>query len=286
MSNCHICLGLGVIEKDNKSFECQCSFIKRISAAMPLYIRKAIIKKEHLELPIFGMLRRHIMVVASWADGKSVLKGLMIGNPGKLIKITSDREIRDVYVGSKSRAAKGDEDGKIYNSLEDLMEPPDLMVIRLNELSYKNKAASGALEEAINYRVDRDKPTWLFSDIDKPFTIGSFAFSDSVSDIIKTYFITYRINRILPNSSYDMEDILPIEIGGTEPVTKPVMQTQEAISKSLTVPIHSEASTNEEKPPEISRKPKIRPSEDEDADVGLSMYGSGLSGGKKYKRKS
>jgi len=293
MQKCSFCFGLGVIEKEGKSFECTCSFIKRISASMPLYIRKAEIRKEHLELPILEMMRKHIMVIASWADGKSILKGMMIGNPSKLIKVTSDREIRDVFVGSKSRAAKGDEDGKIYNSLEDLMEPPDLMVIRLNELSYKNRAASGALEEAINYRVDRDKATWLFSDMDKPFTIGSFAFSDSVSDMIKTYFLTYRVNRILP-TNYNNEDIIPIVIN--QEVTPlmsvsvtPLMSvaiTQEGTPKVFNEPEEPEASSPHLELKETQRKPRIRPSEDEDADAGLSMYGSGISSAKKFKRKN
>ncbi|MGA1822838.1 MAG: hypothetical protein ACMUIG_09960, partial [Thermoplasmatota archaeon] len=48
-------------------------------------------------------------------------KAVMIKNPNMSVKITSDREIRDVFVGSTSRAARGD--GEIvYNNLEDLMK--------------------------------------------------------------------------------------------------------------------------------------------------------------------
>jgi hypothetical protein len=276
-NDCKACGGLGVIERNDKAYECQCSFIKRISAAMPLYIRKADVRKEHLDHPIMGMMRRNMMVVSSWTDMKAIIKGMWIANPTKLIKITSDREIRDVYVGSKSRAARGDEDGKIYNSLEDLMDIPDLSIVRLNELSYKNKAASGALEEAISYRTDRDKPTWLFSDIDRPFTIGSHAYSDSVADLIKSNFHMMRISRINQYNNTDFEDLNPLAIKTSD--------------EPKNVPVPIEPVPEPERPPiaaspEPKKKPRIRPSEDSEIDTGLSIYGSGITTSSKFKRKS
>lgn len=281
MHDCKICGGVGTVDKDSKIYECQCSFIKRIAAAMPSYIRKAEIQPSHLALPIMNQMKKHLMVVSSWADMKAVIKALIISNPKKFIKITSDREIRDVYVGSKSRAAKGDEDGKIYNSLEDLMDPPDLMIVRLNELSYKNKAASGALEEAVSYRTDRDRPTWLFNDMDKPFTAGSHAYSDSVSDLIKTIFTTCRIPRILNYNMIDHGEIMPIEIPKPEshqkasPVASPRIAPEPVTDNPDSV----------EETPKPQRKPRIRPSEDDDANRGLSIYGSGIASSSKFKRK-
>jgi hypothetical protein len=275
MNKCVKCGGSGVIEKDTKSYECECSLIKRIAAAMPVYIKRAEVRKEHLDLPIMGMTSKHILVISSWLDLKAVLKALMISNPQKLIRVTSDREIRDVYVGSKSRAARGDEDGKIYNSLEDLMDIADLVLVRLNELSYKNKAASGALEEAVSYRVDRDKPTWLFSDTSKPFTQGSHAYSDSVNDIIKTSFRPLRIPTILSDFNPEFDEIIP------ERIKKP-SNIQESVSPGPALQEPEEVPQKPEKKPKL----KIRPVEDEDV-PGLSMYGSGISTtNSKYRRKS
>jgi hypothetical protein len=250
---------------------------------MPSYIRKADIQKEHLDLPIMNMLKKHLMVVSAWADMKAVIKGLMIANPTRYIRITSDREIRDVYVGSKSRAARGDEEGKIYNSLEDLMDPPDLMVLRLNELSYKNKAASGALEEAVSYRTDRDKPVWLFSDLEKPFTQGSHAYSDSMADLIKSNFTVYRIGRIAKYKSADIEEITAIDISQTTPAASVAPPLTQEAAKKPSKPVNPPVETRTEA---ILKKPRIKPSFDEDADVGLSMYGSGIATSSKYKRKS
>lgn len=240
MNKCPDCAGAGVIEKDDKMFECQCSIIKRMAISMPPFIRNAEVKIEHVNLPITKQIARHNFVIASWMDMRSVIKVMMISNQSKFIKVTSDREIRDVFVGSKSRAAKGDEDGNIYNNLEDLVDSPHLIIVRLNELSYKNKAAPGALEEAICYRIDRDKPIWLFSNSLRPFVMGSHAWSDSIQDIIDSQFNKVIIPGILHQQAFT-DDIVKQSVQkirqneepilDIEPVEKPEKKTQK-IKKS------------------------------------------------------
>lgn len=283
MDKCRECGGLGVIERDSKTFECMCAFIKRMASSMPSYIRRADLKKDHLSLSLLKNIRKHVLVIASWQDMKAVIKAAIISNPNYFIKITSDREIRDVYVGSKSKAARGDEDGAIYNSLEDLMDPPSLMIVRLNELSYKNKAAPGALEEAISYRVDRDKPTWLYSDVDKPFTVGSHAYSDSVADLIKSSFPISRVERILTNvAHFEDDDLLPqpiqhLPVIEHQAISEPIVEAEVPPHKTN----HPGEDTTTRTKSEITNpvRNKIRPAPDNDADIrtyGLSKFGSGI----------
>lgn len=272
--NCRICGGSGVIEKSGSVFECDCSFVRRLASAMPAFIRKAEVRNEHIQLPIIKSIKQNSFVISSWADMKSVIKAIMIANHQLFIKVSSDREIRDVFVGTKSRAARGDEEGQVYNSLEDLMDSPNLMIIRLNELSYKNKAAPGALEEAICYRLDRDKPSWLFSDYEKPFSVGSHAYSDSVANIIQSNFQTVKIPRILTNVV--SSDFFAQNYDQSEPAQT---QTQIELVKE------PDLDTIEEVKPKIQKQRKIRPSEDIDADTGLSaMYGSGLTKKNSFKK--
>jgi hypothetical protein len=260
-----------------------------MAASMPAYIRRAEVRKEHVSLPIMAALKKHALVISAWQDMKSVVKAAMISNPNMFIRITSDREIRDVYVGSKSRAARGDEEGSIYNSLEDLMEPPSLCIVRLNELSYKNKAAPGALEEAICYRIDRDKPTWLYSDCDRPFTVGSHAYSDSIADVIKTNFPIVRIPRILPSINLGEDlNLMPEPVNNVGQsqndlvITEPMPLQEDVVDGVLET---SEVSKTASKP---KTKVRIKPSTDEDADTGgLSLYGSGLNSSKnKFKNRN
>ena len=270
MAECDKCQGIGVIEKEGRLYECLCAFLQRRAAEMAPYIRKARVKSAHLELPIVEAIDKSLYVVAAWVDMKAVIKAVMIKNPRKFVRITSDREIRDVFVGATSRAAKGDEEQVgVFNTLQDLMDPPDLVVVRLNEMQYKNKAAPGALLEAISFRVDRDKPTWVLSDSDKPYNTTSHAWSDSAIELFATGFAKTVIPRILPKLVIEdsfMADLLPSQTAPGPSPGPPETQAPQA-------------------PPcgEGQGKAKGRPRRGAPSPPeGLGMYGSGLDkpGGK------
>lgn len=213
MATCTICEGAGVIEKDGQYLECECAEIRRIAASMPVFVRSAQAKEEHIKflapvrrgdlrpIRLIDAIYRSFFIISQWADMRSFIKLIMIRHRKKFLRITSDREIRDVYVGSASRSARG-EDSKepVYNSLQDLVETPDLLLIRLNELGYKNKAAPGALEESLCYRLDRNLPIWILSDASRPFGQGSFSYSENVWSIICSM-DKFKIDPILPSSA-------------------------------------------------------------------------------------
>lgn len=260
---------------------------------MPAYIRKAQVVPAHLQLAVTKLTDKSLYLVTSWGDIKAVIKIMMFKYPNKFIKITSDREIRDVYVGATSRNARGvssneDENLEVYNSLQDLMELPDLMVVRLNEMHYKNKAAPGALEEAISYRLDRDKPVWIISNLDKPFVEGSHAWSESVSELFNTAFQKISIPRILPK--------VIVTDGGITPDSIPIGITATDMSPGVSAPTPGGSGPDlaeyrammeeaQEKPRETQGKPfkKIRSVPDSDVDTNpLSMYGSGVNKPKRF----
>lgn len=208
ISECDKCNGQGVVEKDGKLYDCICSYLKRVSFNMPPYIRRSPVEKKHLELPIINAIGKSLYIIGYWSDMKSVVKAMYIKYPDKIIRITSDAEIRDVFVGSKSKAAKtSDFIGDIYNNISDLMDTPNLCVVKLNEITYKNKAAAGALEEALLYRLDRDKPTWVFCNLERKFNTASYAYSESVSNLITQNYARFTIPEInKPQTLEEMEE--------------------------------------------------------------------------------
>ena len=198
-TECKECGGVGTIEVDGKLRECICEFLRRIGAGMPPIIRTANVMPEHARLPILDLVDRSLYLTGRWEDVRAIVKAVWIKHFRRHISITSDREIRDVYVGSMSRAAKGkDAEDDVFNNLADLAQPPDLTVIRLGELSYKNKAAPGALEEACSYRLDRNKATWVLSDSDKPFNQASHAWSQSLMHLFNSSMARFEIPAIAP----------------------------------------------------------------------------------------
>lgn len=188
--------GAQFLEKD-KLIECECAIIKRLQFAMPAEVRQAIVLKPHADHPITRMMGRSLFVKATYADMLSIIKAAIYKNNGRYVRTTSDAEIRDVGVGSRSRKAKGEDARDVYNDFSDLMESPPLMVVWLNKLGHKNRAAAGYLIEALTVRIDKRKPTWVVSDIDNPFGPGSFSFSDAVWSFLHIGFEKVEIPRIL-----------------------------------------------------------------------------------------
>jgi hypothetical protein len=296
--SCSKCRDSGILEQDGKLYECICSYIRRRAAEMPPYIKKAQVIPPHLQLQIIKLYDKSLYVISSWNDIKAVIKIMMLKYATKFIKITSDREIRDVYVGAASRSARGissndDENFEVYNSLQDLMDIPDLMIVRLNEMHYKNKAAPGALEEALSYRLDRDKPVWVISNIDKPFVEGSHAWSGSVFELLSTAFQKATIPRILPKVIVNDSGLSPDNIS---PSPRTCFHEMAAISPTASQPVSKGSVFNPAESPSMSdkgqedtkeapKKPfrKIQSTPDSDANVNpLSMYGSGVNKPKRF----
>lgn len=259
-SVCDLCGGTGIRDEgpDQMPIECRCALLRRLASAMEPHIRKAEVLEGHTKLSVIqdGMRVSYYLHV-SWPDLKAIIKLMMILNPNHFIKVTSDRELKSVFVGDVSRKTLGENaaEAVVYNSLEDLMRPPHLCIVRLNELHYKNKAASGLLEEAIAFRTDRDMPTWVIDDLDSPFGPGSPAYSERVMYLLKSL-KEVQIPRV---SQHTMEaPPLPIPMNS---IFEP-----EPIGKS-----------------ESRSARKIKPSTDDDAPGGVGIYGSGIQ--KSYAKK-
>lgn len=257
------CGGTGVVERDGMLTECVCSILKRICMSMPPFIRKANVTEAHLESPLIRSPHLSFFITSEWADMKAIIKATMIANASLLIKITSDREIRDVFVGSKSRAARGD-DEVVFNNIEDLMSAPDLSIVRLNELTYKNKAAPGALEEALSYRMDRERPVWILSNNSRPFGMESHSYSDSVWDLISSLDSVHipRIHNVRPNPMAASAGPLSMESINLQTVSSSRGKVSRSKPKSASNP----------KPPNDDPLPDVA----DDGDGLGSIYASGV----------
>lgn len=239
--SCKECDGSGTIEQDGKLKNCECFYVKQAALSMPPYIRHAVILPQHLELPVLKIINnispwcRSIFMRGSCADLNAIIKALLLKYPTKWIKLTSDAEIRNVYVGSMSKSARSDDyAGAIYNNIQDLIDPPQLIVIRLNTIANKNKAAPGALEEALNHRLMNDKPVWAYSDDEDAFNPGSFAYSLRVNELLTKSMKEIRIPIIAPESSIEERGLSPDFIPQKHPVLpeRPQIKEKEYVDKS------------------------------------------------------
>lgn len=275
---CKPCNGDGWCMVGEVPYECMCGHLKRVASGMPPYIKKANVETGHVHLAIVRQGTSDAFVEASWSDMRAVVKILLMTGTNGHVRITDDREIRDVYVGSMARAAKSkDYDGVVYNNISDLAGPPDLLLIRLNVLSNKNIAAAGALEEAIKLRMDYGKPTWLLSDLEKPYNHTAHSYSEDVGTLIADHFPKHVIPRI---NKADEES-------RNEFFSAPKMMELEGDPAQQERPAPRARKIGHDPEAEPERKPrKKRPEEDSNVPAGLSVYGSGVDSSKSKFRKS
>lgn len=308
MARCQQCGDTGILTKPGSDtlVECQCALVRRLAASMPPHIRRANTVREHFDLPLVRKPFRSAFVRSSWADMKAMVKAVIMTNPSSYIKVTSDREILDVYLGKKARGVRDFETRKVrtaadledsdasYNSIEDLMDAPKLCVVRLNEIGYKNKSAAGVLLEAVEYRVDRDKPVWVVQDTMKPFTQGSPAWSETVWEYLTTTIPSADIPRLAPAVALELTDNDFAYRSSAEPsragdsAQRRLSDAQAAPAPARPVPPAPDPVEHPERlrPHQPMQQPQPAPrrrrvEESEERPAGLEMYGTGLGNGGK-----
>lgn len=256
------CGGSGIVEKDGKLYECVCALLRRRAASMPPFIRTADLRAEHASHRLHDQVKKSLFILATWPDMKAIVKAVMIRHMNLFVRVTSDNDVLHAYVGAMSKKNKGENEAT-FETVGDFVGPPDLVIVRLNAITRPNKAAAGALEEAMVCRMDQDKPTWFVSDMDRPFTSSSPAHSESLWDLMEAC-AKVRIPPILPRNN-------------PTSVFDPDMITSDAKQSVSSQPVQLAR--------EKRRKPEKKPSHElEPEDSVLSMYGQGVKKSKSFGR--
>ena len=178
------------------------------------------------------------------------------------IKIITDMTLINVYVGNTSVKARLKEqlsDGTlmICNSLEDLLEGPDLVIIQLGHLKHANRAMANVLQEALMFRRGKALPTWLVEPHDRkfqPFRKTDFGTDEGMpccSDDSYNYVVEHF-------ETVELEDV-----EGTVPIEATPLYEEDEESASVSI--------GEESPSEmmamVPEEETSEPESDVDADV-------------------
>ncbi len=263
------------VEKEGKRekvpFECMCGHLKRVGAGMQHYIKSANVEKEHVRLPLLTMAKESLYVEATWSDMRAIIKILLMTGTNGHVMDVDEMQLRDAYVGSMSKASKSaDYNGVIYNNISELVGPADLLIVRLNTLSNKNKAMAGVLLEAVKLRVDYGKPTWVLSDHERPFNQTCHSYSDEVLSIFAEQFKKVVVPRINKADREVARDFLSSSLD-----LERSQQSEPAARRPAAPDVPRES---------LSRK-RREPVPDTEPDNPMSMYGSGVKQSKTKFRK-
>jgi hypothetical protein len=132
--------------------------------------------------------------------------------PEFFFRIITDQQIKNVYVGNEHYHSRSknrrDEDESVCNSIGDLMGDADLVIIKLGYIGHANRAAAGALKEALLIREASNKAVWIVDDPEHSWTHSR---DSDVEHYIGTRFETVPLEGIDPGPSY--EDPTNVDVG-------------------------------------------------------------------------
>jgi hypothetical protein len=166
--------------------------------------------------------------------------------------VETDERLFNVWVGNehyKARSAKIRDEKTNYNSLRDLVEEKDLIIVRLGHIGHPNRAAAGVLKQALMIREVALKPTWV---VENPDGEMPHSWSEEVAIYVREHF--------------DVVDFTKFKMKGPDPVLArapaPSIAVDEDEEESALVPEPTRAkmpSTPPDDPTGTSRAGRYKP---------------------------
>jgi len=91
----------------------------------------------------------------------------------------------------------------VPRSIEDLVLPPDLLILEVGHKNLANVEAPRAIEEAVTRRASLGKPTWLWDQPGRPFNAAMLSYSSEVEDfMVENEWIRLKLAHIKGNREF------------------------------------------------------------------------------------
>lgn len=162
---------------------CECllkkQFKKRVGA--PIYNARKL-----EESPLLGREQDDLFITSTRHDFLAHLRFVLCHHDFTYFwRLTTDSDLRDIFVGSHSD----------YPAISNFVKPPELVVIQLAVLSYKNVAMSGVVLEALRTRQFEGKATWIVNPYSQPFKEGHLAWSPELEYFLEESFDEVKLEK-------------------------------------------------------------------------------------------
>jgi hypothetical protein len=275
---CEICGGKGVIDIDDLHVQlCVCGKRRMFRTHLgpeilaaenvkssPFYVLGAVRRR-----PSVDLTKQNMFVKSSWRTLLPHLKWtLFYKGLNFRFRIVTDERILNVRLGKESAILKSRserEDGKhqFYDSLYDLLEDPDLVIVRLGKLGHKNIAAAGYLKEALMIREVNNKPTWLVEEPDNPYTAvmidgtlqGNYSYSEETAGYIHDHFEEFDLTTG-DDKEYVSSPVTVMQSGESDPITGSIEEEPDMMVTSDEDEVVSSDLSVEESLMVLEHKPK------------------------------
>jgi hypothetical protein len=202
--DCPKCRGRGAVDgplvhgKVPSAVRCSCVLVRQtlynMDRGLPGLTKSAPLASS----PLRGYEKKNLWVTTSDVAFRRHLRHVAARQgPDWGFKVASDKDLITAWLSTiafkggeildPDAAAEAASVSLKYLTIEDLAEPPELLVVLLGVKAAANKEMPQVLFEALRLRNMRDKPTWVIDQPTNPFRMGHICWSGQVQATLEDY---------------------------------------------------------------------------------------------------
>lgn len=201
MSKCPKCNGRGVITYRSKHYpvpmtrKCECAEIQdKLHRMEKVWVGLSKVKPVK-NSPLQKLTHQNVWIKSTHREFKRHLNSVVWKRPhGWFYSVETDRDLATAWLANIKQSGGEIYDGDVvrydskYLTLEDLTDPPELLVLLLGVKAARNAALPELVLDAIQGRTVRDKPTWIVEDsVNDPLIPGHLAYSDDLMYVLNQW---------------------------------------------------------------------------------------------------
>lgn len=213
---CPRCYGRGAIDLEETHFgvpitrPCECALARDLIRNLEKAWRGLSSAPRIQSSPLLDSAHGDAYITANVPTFKSHLRHVAIKQGRNWsFTVATDADLITAWLASAALSGKEilDPDAASVSleklTLVDLVDPPDLLIIRLGVKSARNSAMPEVFLEAISHRFHVGKPTWVVDQPDKKFGPSHIAYSDDASDMLRGWDY-YALDSEVPGLEIEM----------------------------------------------------------------------------------
>lgn len=197
--NCERCHGRGALDitpDENgipRTSRCECvliwDVIRNVERGLRGLIRAPVLKESS---PLTENETKNLWITSNFQTFKSHLRHVAVRQgPDWGFKVVTDADLMVAWLANASRRGENiidpDVEGQVsqeFLTLVDLIDPPDLLIVRTGVKSARNAAMCEVFLEALTHRAHVEKPTWIVDSPQQPLVEGHLCWSIPVGDFL------------------------------------------------------------------------------------------------------
>ena len=200
MPGCTKCMGRGVylIETDEHDFtkvvNCSCVVIKDILLNLERGWKGLTTAKKIKTSSLKDYTSQNLRILTDLPTFRAHLRSIAIRmGPKWFFRVEADRDLVIARLASVKASGREILDTEVatstikYMTLEDLVDPPELLILILGVKSSRNSETPDILLDSLQSREFLGKPTWVIEQSHAPLRMGHLCYSAQIDQYLSTW---------------------------------------------------------------------------------------------------